>query len=104
MEGFHPVRGCVKRLEEHQQLIDTDFQKLRSDFANNCSDIPRIDELLASIIEAAPARLNQLRQQLADCLYWELQTHGQHVCAGYEVSEPTIRSLYALVSIPEEVI
>lgn len=94
MEGFHPVRGCVTRLTEHQQEIDTDFRKLRSDFANNCSDVPRISELLASIISHAPARLRALKQQLADCLYWELNRYGQHECAGVEVSEATICDLY----------
>jgi len=104
--GFHPVRGCVERLNYKQKQIDTDFQELRSRFANGypaSGPIPALspaylDGLLAAIIEEAPKELLQFKQQLADCLHWELQRHGEHMCAGIEVSERTIRALYTAIA------
>jgi len=100
--GFHPARGCIKRLQEQQEEIDTDFHDLRTRFAKGfpaTGSIPAVststlNALLASIIQEAPARLSELKQQLADCLYWELKRHGPHICAGIEVSERAIRALY----------
>jgi len=104
--GFHPVRGCVERLNYKQKQIDTDFQELRSRFAKGypaCGPIPALspaylEGLLTAIIEEAPKELLQFKQQLADCLHWELQRHGEHICAGYEVSERTIRALYTAIA------
>ena len=102
MEGFHPARGCIKRLQEHQEQIDTNFRDLRLRFSKGfppSGPIPAVspthlNAILAEVIASAPTRLRELQQQLADCLYWELQRHGQHICAGVEVSERTIRALY----------
>jgi hypothetical protein len=103
VEGFHPVRGCVARLKEHQEQIESDFAQLRARFKKGypaISIIPAVspaalNAILAEVIANAPARLCELRQQLADCLYWELNRHGEHICAGLEVSERTIRAFYA---------
>ena len=100
--GFHPVRGCVERLNYKQKQIDTDFQELHSRFARGypaSGPIPPLsptylEGLLTAIINEVPKDLRQFQQQLADCLIWELQRHGEHICAGYEVSERTIRALY----------
>jgi hypothetical protein len=110
VEGFHPVRGCVERLQYKQKQIDTDFAELRARFANGfpaSGPIPALspaylDGLLAAIIDEAPKQLRQFQQQLADCLHWELQRHGEHVCAGLEVSERTIRALYGEINHQEE--
>jgi hypothetical protein len=111
--GFHPARGCIKRLQEHQEQIDTDFRDLRSRFAKGfpaISIIPAVptatlNAILAEVIANAPKRLRELQQQLADCLYWELQRHGQHICGGIEVSERTIRALYAEIhQLQEEIL
>ncbi len=98
--GFHPIHGCLARLKEHQDKIDTNFYELRTAFAKGFPTLSPawIDALLASIVENAPTRLRELKQQLADCLHWELQRHGQHICNGIEVSERTIRALYAELS------
>lgn len=101
--GFHPVRGCVERLNYKQKQIDTDFYDLRTRFAQGypaSGPVPPLSPnylsgLLAAIIEEAPKQLREFKQQLADCLHWELQRHGEHICAGYEISESTIRALYA---------
>jgi len=106
VEGFHPARGCVARISEHQEKINTDFRDLRLRFAKGFSasdHIPppspaNLNGILAEIIANAPARLCELRQQLADCLHWELKHHGEHICAGVEVSERTICALYALLA------
>jgi hypothetical protein len=100
--GFHPVSGCLKRLKEHQEQIDTDFQQLRARFAKGypaSGPIPAVptstlNAILAEVIQNAPARLRELKQQLADCLHWELGRHGLHTCSGVEVSERTIRALF----------
>jgi len=104
---FHPARGCIARLREHQQKLDTNFHATRLRFAQGFPAVPlwnlpapsppHLSALLDDIIATAPVRLRELKKQLADCLCWELQKHGQHICAGYEVSEGTIRDLYAEV-------
>jgi hypothetical protein len=102
--GFHPARGCIARLKEHQEQIDTDFQELRARFAKGFPgptpgpSRAHLNALLACIIQDAPRRLIELKQQLAECLYWELHRHGEHLCAGYDVSERTIRNLYQLAA------
>jgi hypothetical protein len=103
--GFHPARGCIARLKEHQEKIDTDFREVRAQFAQEFPPVPdwnlpapskaHLNAVLNDIIQHAPARLRELKQQLADCLCWELNKYGQHICAGVEVSEITIRALYA---------
>lgn len=107
--GFHPVRGCVERLEYKQKQIDTDFYELRTRFAKGypaSGPVPALSPnylngLLAAIIEEAPKELREFKQQLADCLHWELKRHGEHTCAGLEVSELTISALYAEINKEE---
>ena len=98
--GFHPVRGCLKRLQEHQADINTDFLRLRTNFSKGYAGVraSALNSILAEVIQNAPARLRELKHQLADCLHYELTRHGPHVCAGYNVSEQTITALYAEVN------
>ena len=104
--GFHPARGCIARLKEHQEQIDTDFHDLRFRFSRGFSPsgpIPAVspahlNAILAEIVTTAPKRLRELQHQLAECLTWELQRHGEHICAGVEISERTIHALYQLAA------
>lgn len=108
--GFHPVRGCVERLQYKQKQIDTDFYDLRSRFATGfpaSGPVPALSPnylsgLLTAIISDAPKQLREFQEQLADCLHWELERHGPHTCAGLEVSELTISALYAEINHQEE--